>query len=90
MGASDEVVERVRSDVEEYLRIAEAGRDGGDDGETLTADRHYRRLVLDLLDLLRRMRQTVLRLRDERRIDDDVLHAVQAQMDVEEVRLSHD
>ncbi len=87
MGASDEVVERVRSDVEEYLRIAEAGRDGGDDGETLTADRHYRRLVLDLL---RRMRQTVLRLRDERRIDDDVLHAVQAQMDVEEVRLSHD
>jgi hypothetical protein len=87
MGASDEVVERVRSDVEEYLRIAEAGRDGGDDGETLTADRHYRRLVLDLLG---RMRQTVLRLRDERRIDDDVLHAVQAQMDVEEVRLSHD
>jgi len=81
------VVERVRSDVEEYLRIAEAGRDGGDDGETLTADRHYRRLVLDLLG---RMRQTVLRLRDERRIDDDVLHAVQAQMDVEEVRLSHD
>jgi len=77
----------VRSDVEEYLRIAEAGRDGGDDGETLTADRHYRRLVLDLLG---RMRQTVLRLRDERRIDDDVLHAVQAQMDVEEVRLSHD
>lgn len=89
VGASDEVVERVRSDLEEHLRITEAGHGGGEDGEDggmLTADRHYRRLVLDLLG---RRRQTVLRLRDERRIDDDVLHAVQAQIDVEEIRLSH-
>lgn len=87
MGASNGVVERVRSDVEEYLRIAEAGRGGREDEETITADRHYRRLVLDLLG---RMRQTVLQLRNEHRIDDDVLHDVQAQIDVEEVRLSHD
>jgi CPA1 family monovalent cation:H+ antiporter len=33
-------------------------------------------------------RATVLRLRDERRIDDTVLRQVQARLDIEDVRLS--
>jgi CPA1 family monovalent cation:H+ antiporter len=38
--------------------------------------------------VLAHKRATVLRLRDERRIDDIVLRQIQARLDVEEVRLS--
>ena len=40
------------------------------------------------LALITRKRATVLRLRDERRIDDTVLRQVQARLDIEELRLS--
>jgi CPA1 family monovalent cation:H+ antiporter len=40
------------------------------------------------LRLLARKRATVVRLRDEQRIDDTVLRQIQSRLDVEEVRLS--
>jgi monovalent cation/hydrogen antiporter len=40
------------------------------------------------LAVLAHKRATVLRLRDERRIDDTVLRQVQTRLDIEEVRLS--
>jgi hypothetical protein len=40
------------------------------------------------LAVIAHKRDTVLRLRDERRIDDTVLRQVQARLDIEDVRLS--
>jgi CPA1 family monovalent cation:H+ antiporter len=40
------------------------------------------------LELIARKRATVVRLRDERQIDDTVLRQIQARLDVEEIRLS--
>ncbi|WP_406451896.1 hypothetical protein OH768_09250 [Streptomyces sp. NBC_01622] len=45
-------------------------------------------LRLALLALLARKHATVVRLRDEDRIDDSVLRQVQARIDLEEIRLS--
>jgi hypothetical protein len=50
-----------------------------------TAGRDRRELREATLD---RKRVTVLRLRDEARIDDTVLRQIQAQLDIEELRLS--
>lgn len=84
VGADPEVVDRLRREYEERLAVLRA--DGAGDGEpALRHDRHYAALRLALLA---RKRATVLRLRDERRIDDTVLRQVQARLDIEEVRLS--
>jgi CPA1 family monovalent cation:H+ antiporter len=79
-----EVVERTRREYEEHLRVLEA--DGLDDDEPVV--RHEREHAALRLALLGRKRATVLRLRDERRIDDIVLRQFQTRLDIEEVRLS--
>ena len=48
-------------------------------------DQHYTALRLALLA---RKCATVIRLRDERRIDDTVLRQLQTRLEIEEVRLS--
>jgi CPA1 family monovalent cation:H+ antiporter len=40
------------------------------------------------LEVLRHKRATIVRLRDERRIDDVVLRQLQSKLDIEEVRLA--
>jgi monovalent cation/hydrogen antiporter len=79
------ITERLRHEYEKHLRVLHAGDDGADDEPALQYDRQYTALRQAVLA---RKRATVLRLRDERRIDDIVLRQIQARLDVEEVRLS--
>jgi CPA1 family monovalent cation:H+ antiporter len=80
-----DVVERMRHEYEEHMRVLRANRAGANDDPALRHDRHYTALRLALLA---HKRATVLRLRDERRIDDVVLRQVQATLDIEEVHLT--
>jgi CPA1 family monovalent cation:H+ antiporter len=80
-----DVVERMRHEYEEHMRVLRANRSGAGDDPAWRHDQHYTALRLALLAHKRR---TVIRLRDERRIDDTVLRQVQAALDAEEVHLS--
>jgi CPA1 family monovalent cation:H+ antiporter len=82
-----DVVERMRREYEEHMRVLLANRAGADNDPALRHDRHYTALRLALLA---HKRTTVIRLRDEHRIDDTVLRQVQAALDAEEVHLSRD
>ncbi len=85
LSTEPEIVERVRREAEKHLRILHASDDGADDEPVLRYDQQYTALRLAMLA---RKRATVVRLRDERRIDDAVLLQVQRRLDIEEVRLS--
>ena len=85
LGTDPEVAGRLRREYEKHLRVLRAGEDGANDEPALRYDQHYTALRLAVLA---HKRATVLRLRDERRIDDTVLRQVQARLDIEEVRLS--
>jgi hypothetical protein len=78
-----DVVERMRHEYEEHARVLRAN--GAGDDPAVRHDEHYTALRLALLA---HKRATVIRLRDERRIDDAVLRQVQAALDIEEVHLS--
>ncbi len=85
LGTESDVVSRLRREYEKHLRVLHAGDDGADDGPALRYEQQYTALRLAVLA---RKRATVVRLRDERRIDDTVLRQVQARLDIEEVRLA--
>lgn len=81
-GVEDEVVERLAQEYEEKLAVL---RDTDSrEGDAATSMARRRELSLDLIA---RKRATVVRLRDERIIDDTVLREIQTQLDAEEVRL---
>jgi hypothetical protein len=82
-----DVVDRMRREFDEHLRAAHAGEEGAD-GAAEPALRHEQQYAQLRLAVLAQKRATLLRLRDETRIDDTVLRQVQAQLDIEEVRLS--
>jgi len=86
LGTDPSVVDRLRGEYEEHLTLLRA-RDGeGDDPDpAVLLDDEYTELRLALLA---RKRETVVRLRDQRAIDDTVLRQVQARLDLEEIRLS--
>jgi CPA1 family monovalent cation:H+ antiporter len=85
LGTGPEVAERVRRESEKHLRVLHASDDGTDDEPALRYDQQYTALRLAMIA---HKRATVVRLRDERRIDDTVLRQVQARLDIEDVRLS--
>jgi hypothetical protein len=70
---------------EKHLRVLHAGDDGAHDEPALRYEQQYAALRLAVIA---RKRATVVRLRDERRIDDTVLRQVQDRLDIEEVRLA--
>jgi CPA1 family monovalent cation:H+ antiporter len=84
LGIDDDVVARIRAEYDEHLSAMSAGLDGNDDDPALVRSRQYSQLRLALIA---QKRSTVVRLRDSRVIDDTVLRQIQAQLDVEEVRL---
>jgi CPA1 family monovalent cation:H+ antiporter len=84
LGTDPEVVERTRREYEEHLHLVHADDDDVDE-QVRRHDQHYAALRLALIA---RKRATVVRLRDERRIDDTVLRRLQTGLDIEEVRLS--
>jgi hypothetical protein len=83
VGVSDVVYKRVRAEYEHHLEVRRA-KEAGDE-EVAQSELQYTALRLELIA---HKRATVVRLRDERAIDDIVLRAVQRRLDVEEVRLS--
>jgi CPA1 family monovalent cation:H+ antiporter len=91
LGTDNEVMDRLRGEYEEHLRVLRARSSNPDidvdeTGDlTIRLDEQYTELRLAVLA---RKRATVLRLRDERHIDDTVLRQVQARLDLEEMRLT--
>jgi monovalent cation/hydrogen antiporter len=85
LGTDAEVSGRLHREYEKHLRLLHAGEAGADDEPALRYDQQYTALRLAVLA---HKRDTVLRLRDERRIDDIVLRQIQARLDIEEVRLA--
>ncbi|WP_448640165.1 Na+/H+ antiporter [Geodermatophilus sp. URMC 63] len=85
LGTDPDVVDRTLAEYEEHLRVVQADGDGAEDEPAVRHEQHYTALRLAVLA---HKRATILRLRDERRIDDVVLRQVQARLDLEEVRLS--
>ncbi|GAB2842157.1 Na+/H+ antiporter [Actinocorallia aurea] len=80
---SPEIAERLRLEYETHLAVLNA-----DGEEADTALRRKRDDTALRLALVSCKRATVLRLRDDRRIDDTVLRQIQAILDIEEVRLT--
>lgn len=85
LGTDPEVTGRVRREYEKHLRVLRASDGPTEDESALRYDQQY--TALRLAGIAHK-RATVLRLRDERRIDDTVLRQVQARLDIEDVRLS--
>ncbi|MEU1183621.1 Na+/H+ antiporter [Streptomyces sp. NPDC005820] len=87
LGTDPEVAERLRVEYETHLNTLRAT----ETMDTPDADalvRHHEQDTVLRLALLEHKRCAVTGLRDARRIDDAVLQRVQAQLDVEEVRLT--
>ncbi|MFD9650919.1 Na+/H+ antiporter [Streptomyces mirabilis] len=87
LGTDPEVTERLRTEYETHLNTlrAAATADAPDAGVLV---RHHKQDTALRLALLEHKRSAVIGLRDARRVDDAVLQRVQAQLDVEEVRLA--
>jgi hypothetical protein len=84
LGTSGEVHERLRREYEKHLRKLHA--DNTEDAERFRA--YHDEYTALRLAVIAHKRATGVRLRDERRIDDTVLRQPQADLDIEEVRLS--
>jgi CPA1 family monovalent cation:H+ antiporter len=84
-GIDRRVVDRMRTEYEKHLKVLRAHGDEADPNPGHRAEADFRSLRLGLLN---RKRQTIVRLRNEQRIDDTALRQIQAQLDAEEVRLS--
>lgn len=85
LGVGDATVDRLRREYAD--RLAESCHDQTTSGEASTTYGRRREAELRLA-LLSHQRSTVIRLRDEGRIDDAVLRQLQARLDLEEIRLS--
>jgi CPA1 family monovalent cation:H+ antiporter len=86
LSTGDVAKDRSRRELEAQLRTFQSEEDDDlDDDQQAEAD--YAALRLRLV---RRKREVVLTMRDERRIDDIVLRRIQNRLDLEEIRLSDD
>jgi monovalent cation/hydrogen antiporter len=85
LGTHEAAVARTRMEYETHLQLLYNDGDQPEIDSVRKAEADYAALRLELLAL---KRAAVVRLRDERRIDDTVLRQIQARLDVEEVRLS--
>jgi NhaP-type Na+/H+ or K+/H+ antiporter len=85
LGTDPDVVDRLDREFRKHLHTLHGDGEDDEDEPAMRHDQHYAALRLALLA---RKRATVIRLRDENRIDDTVLRQIQARLDVEEVRLS--
>jgi CPA1 family monovalent cation:H+ antiporter len=83
LGTDPDVVDRLHRELDKRLQLLRAY--GTADHPAVRHDEHYTTLYRALIA---HKRETVVRLRDERHIDDTVLRQVQAALDLEEVRLS--
>jgi monovalent cation/hydrogen antiporter len=84
IGASEELVRRLRKEYEEHAALVEAGADADAPNEVAERNDLIRRVRLGVLEHKRR---AITELRDQNRIDDIILRELQSVMDLEEVRL---
>ena len=88
LGTDPKVLDRLRLEYEKHLRVLHAGDAASQDEAARRYDEENTQLRLAVLA---QKRSTVVRLRDEGRIDDIVLRHIQTRLDIEEVRLTrHD
>ena len=84
LGTDADVVDRMRDEFTAHLRVLRAGESSADDDDDVRHDQQYTALRLEIIE---HKRATVVRLRNEQRIDDTVLRLIQKKLDVEELRL---
>jgi CPA1 family monovalent cation:H+ antiporter len=85
LGVSESVIARTRAEYEHHLQMLRTNQDEDEDEPLRRAETEYTVLRLNLIA---HKRATVVRLRDQRHIDDTVLRLIQANLDREEIRLS--
>jgi CPA1 family monovalent cation:H+ antiporter len=88
LGVSDEVVERMQSELEQRLAELDSADTSARGASSLEPEDRSPRIQQKLLHkaLLAEKRATLVRLRDTRLIDDIVLRRLQARLDAEEMR----
>ena len=79
-----EIVERLRVEYDDRIRQLEVCASGGEDRDNRLITPSYQRLQQAALDVERR---TIIQLRDEYVINDDVLRRIQLDLDHAEARL---
>ena len=79
-----EILARLRAGYDDRLRQLDAGADSSADGESHPSAPLYQRLEQDALTVERR---TIIQLRDEYVINDEVLRRIQRDLDLAEARL---
>jgi hypothetical protein len=79
------VADRLRLEYENHLAFVRARAEGDEEHPALRKEQEYRTLRLALVAS---KRATLVRLRDERRIDDTVLRQLVTRLDTEEVGLA--
>jgi monovalent cation/hydrogen antiporter len=84
VGASDDLLRRLKKEYEEHAALVEAGSDAEGPNEVTERNDLLRRVRLGVLEHKRR---AITELRDQNRIDDIILLELQSVMDLEEVRL---
>jgi monovalent cation/hydrogen antiporter len=84
LGVGEAAIARVRAEYDHHLEVVRSNPVNGEDESLLRAEEEYAALRLELIA---HKRATVVRLRDERAIDDTVLRLIQSKLDIEEVRL---
>jgi monovalent cation/hydrogen antiporter len=84
LGTDPDVLASLRRQYEKHLAVIDANGHGAATDPAVRADADETALRLALLE---HKRATIIRLRDEHRIDDSVLRQVQARLDAEEYRL---
>jgi len=82
---SSDAAQRLRAEYEERLQQLEACADNLDDCSGQVATPHYQRLQQEALQT---ERQTIIRLRNQRVINDDALRRIQRDLDLAEARLT--
>jgi CPA1 family monovalent cation:H+ antiporter len=86
MGTGQDVVDQLRAEHERRLRALHADGDEADDTGERAWEAQYAALRLAVLS---HQHETVVRMRDEGRIDDTVLRQIQTNLDLEEVQIRH-
>jgi monovalent cation/hydrogen antiporter len=85
LGTDEAALARTVAEYERHLELVRADSEESVHETALRVESDYAALRLELIAL---KRETVVRLRDEQKIDDTVLRQIQARLDVEEVRLT--
>lgn len=85
LSTDPDIVRRIHAELEEHLTVLASSDPDAQDDSAIRRDQQYAALRLALIT---RKRAAVVQLRDERRIDDSILRQFQAQLDIEEIRLT--